>query len=38
MAQLGDLILKLGVNARDFDRGLGASMRKFKQFGANTKN
>ncbi len=37
MAQLGDLILKLGVNARDFDRGLGASMRKFKQFGANTK-
>ena len=37
MAQLGDLILKLGVNAKDFDRGLGASMRKFKSFGANTK-
>ena len=37
MAALGDLILKLGVNTRNFDRGLGASMRKFKTFGANTK-
>lgn len=37
MAALGDLILKLGVNTKNFDKGLGASMRKFKSFGANTK-
>lgn len=37
MAALGDLILKLGVNSKGFDKGLGASMKKFKQFGANTK-
>jgi hypothetical protein len=37
MASLGDLILKLGVNAREFDKGLGKSMRKLNTFGANTK-
>ena len=37
MAALGDLILKIGVNSKGFDKGLGASMKKFKQFGANTK-
>ena len=37
MASLGDLILKLGVNAREFDKGLGNSMRKLNTFGANTK-
>ena len=37
MASLGDLILKLGVNAREFDKGLGTSMRKLNTFGKNTK-
>ena len=37
MASLGDLILKLGVNAREFDKGLGKSMRKLNTFGKNTK-
>jgi len=37
MASLGDLIIKLGVNAQEFDKGLGKSMRKLNQFGKNTK-
>tara|TARA_Y100001972_G_C7666253_1_gene336968 strand:+ start:3809 stop:6352 length:2544 start_codon:yes stop_codon:yes gene_type:complete len=37
MASLGDLIIKLGVNAQEFDKGLGNSMRKLNQFGKNTK-
>jgi len=37
MASLGDLIVKLGVNAREFDKGLGKSMRKLNTFGKNTK-
>ena len=37
MATLSDLILKLGVNAKDFDKGLGQSMRKLNAFGKNTK-
>jgi len=37
MASLGDLILKLGVDAKDFDKGLGRGMRKLGQFGKETK-
>ena len=37
MASLGDLIIKLGVNSKEFDKGLGNSMRKLNQFGKSTK-
>lgn len=37
MAKLNDLIVTIGANTRRFDKGLGNSMRKMKQFGKNTK-
>ena len=37
MAKLNDLIVTIGANTRRFDKGLGDSMRKMKQFGKNTK-
>jgi len=37
MAKLNDLIVTIGANTRNFDKGLGASMRKMQQFGKNTK-
>jgi len=37
MAKLNDLIVTIGAQTRQFDKALGASMRKMQNFGANTK-
>ena len=37
MATISELLVKVGVDPRGLDKGLGRSMRKFRQFGANTK-
>ena len=37
MAKLNDLIVTIGATTRDFDKALGKSMRKMKNFGKNTK-
>lgn len=37
MAKLNDLIVTIGAKTRDFDKALGASMRKMQTFGKNTK-
>ena len=37
MAKLNDLIVTIGAQTRQFDKALGASMRKMQNFGKNTK-
>jgi tape measure domain-containing protein len=37
MARLGDLVVAIGANTRDFDKELGKSMRKMRNFGKNMK-
>lgn len=37
MAKLNDLIVTIGAQTRQFDKALGASMRKMQTFGKNTK-
>ena len=37
MAKLNDLIVTIGAQTRQFDRALGASMRKMQNFGRSTK-
>jgi len=37
MAKLNDLIVTIGAQTRQFDKALGASMRKMQNFGASTK-
>lgn len=34
---LGDLIVRLGMNTRDFDKKIGAAMGRFRSFGRNMK-
>jgi tape measure domain-containing protein len=38
MAKLNDLIVTIGAQTRQFDKALGASMRKMQRFGKNTKD
>ena len=35
--KLGDLIVRLGMNTRDFDKKIGAAMGRFRSFGRNMK-
>jgi hypothetical protein len=37
MARLGDLVVTIGAKTKSFDKALGDSMRKLKNFGRNTK-
>jgi tape measure domain-containing protein len=37
MAKLNDLIVTIGAQTKQFDKALGASMRKMQTFGSNTK-
>ena len=37
MAKLNDLIVTIGAQTRQFDKALGASMRKMQNFGSSTK-
>jgi len=37
MARLGDLVVTIGASTKSFDKALGDSMRKLKNFGRNTK-
>jgi hypothetical protein len=37
MARLGDLVVTIGAKTASFDKALGDSMRKLKNFGRNTK-
>jgi tape measure domain-containing protein len=37
MARLGDLVVAIGANTRDFDQKLGKSMRKMRNFGKTMK-
>ncbi len=37
MARLGDLVVTIGASTKAFDKALGQSMRKLKNFGKNTK-
>lgn len=37
MARLGDLVVTIGASTKSFDKALGDSMRKLRNFGKNTK-
>jgi tape measure domain-containing protein len=37
MARLGDLVVAIGANTRDFDKELGKAMRKMRNFGKDMK-